>query len=151
MGVHEFDQMRWLTGQEIVSLRAVSSGLVPGGLVCPGPDGETRRSADVDSAQVIVQLSGGACGIVSLGRFHPAGDMARAEVFGTNGTVRWDFLDPAEGESAQLAALREQAESFADYASGGACAGATGSDAIAALKAAARATEAVPAMSADYW
>jgi myo-inositol 2-dehydrogenase/D-chiro-inositol 1-dehydrogenase len=147
MGVHEFDQMRWLTGEEIVSLAAVVSGVVPGGLVRQDPSGKPRRSADVDSAQVILELSGGGCGIVSLGRFHPAGDMARAEAFGTNGTVRCDFLDPAEGERAQLAALREQAESFADFASGGSCTGATGSDAIAALDAATRAAAAVPAMS----
>ncbi len=147
MGVHEFDQMRWLTGQEIVSLAAVSSGVVPGGLVRQDPGGSPRRSADVDSAQVVVELSGGGSGIVSLGRFHPAGDMARAEAFGTNGTVRCDFLDPAEGERAQLAALGAQAESFADFASGGTFTGATGADAIAALDAATRAGAAVPAMS----
>jgi myo-inositol 2-dehydrogenase/D-chiro-inositol 1-dehydrogenase len=148
MGVHEFDQMRWLTGQEIVGLAAVAAGLVPGGLIRDVPGEGPRRYADVDSAQVIAELSGGGCGIVSLGRFHPAGDMARAEAFGTNGTVRCDFLDPAEGERAQLAALREQAESFADFASGGTCTGATGADAIAALDAATRAGAAVPAMSA---
>jgi myo-inositol 2-dehydrogenase/D-chiro-inositol 1-dehydrogenase len=148
MGVHEFDQMRWLTGQEIVSLAAVVSGLVPGGLIRHVPGEEPRRYADVDSAQVIAELSGGSCGIVSLGRFHPAGDMARAEAFGEEGTVRCDFLDPAEGERAQLAALREQAESFADFASGGTCTGATGADAVAALDAATRAGAAVPAMSA---
>jgi myo-inositol 2-dehydrogenase/D-chiro-inositol 1-dehydrogenase len=148
MGVHEFDQMRWLTGQEIVGLAAVAAGLVPGGLIRDVPGEGPRRYADVDSAQVIAELSGGGCGIVSLGRFHPAGDMARAEAFGTDGTVHCDFLDPAEGERAQLAALREQAESFADFASGGTCTGATGADAIAALDAATRAFAAVPAMSA---
>jgi myo-inositol 2-dehydrogenase/D-chiro-inositol 1-dehydrogenase len=148
MGVHEFDQMRWLTGQEIVSLAAVVSGLVPGGLIRDVPGEGPRRYADVDSAQVIAELSGGGCGIVSLGRFHPAGDMARAEAFGTDGTASCDFLDPAEGERAQLAALREQAESFADFAAGGTCTGATGADAIAALEAATRAFAAVPAMSA---
>jgi len=148
MGVHEFDQMRWLTGQDIVSLAAVVSGLVPGRLIRDVPGEGPRRYADVDSAQVIAELSGGGCGIVSLGRFHPAGDMARAEAFGEEGTARCDFLDPAEGERAQLAALREQAESFADFATGGTCTGATGADAIAALDAATRAFAAVPAMSA---
>ena len=149
MGVHEFDEMRWLTGQEIGGMAAISSGVVPGGLVrhAPGPGGP-ERAADVDSAQVLVELSGGGSGIVSLGRFHPAGDMARAEAFGTKGTVRCDFLDPADGERAQLAALRLQAESFADFASGAPCAGATGADAIAALDAATRAAAAIPALSA---
>jgi len=145
MGVHEFDEMRWLTGQELGGMKAIASGVVPGGLVRADGAG---RSADVDSAQVLVELSGGGSGLVSLGRFHPAGDMARAEAFGTKGTARCDFLDPAEGEQAQLAALRRQAESFADFASGGPCTGATGADAIAALDAATRAGAAIPALGA---
>jgi myo-inositol 2-dehydrogenase / D-chiro-inositol 1-dehydrogenase len=144
MGVHEFDEMRWLTGQELGGMKAIASGVVPGGLVLA----QGERSADVDSAQVLVELSGGGSGLVSLGRFHPAGDMARAEVFGTKGTARCDFLDPAEGERAQLAALRQQAESFAEFASGGPCTGATGADAIAALDAATRAGAAIPALGA---
>jgi myo-inositol 2-dehydrogenase / D-chiro-inositol 1-dehydrogenase len=145
MGVHEFDEMRWLTGQELSGMQGIASGVVPGGLIRHVPGEQPRRSADVDGAQVLVQLSGGGVGLVSLGRFHPAGDMARAEVFGTKGTARCDFLDPAEGEQAQLAALRRQAESFADFASGGPCTGATGADAIAALDAATKAGAAIPA------
>jgi myo-inositol 2-dehydrogenase/D-chiro-inositol 1-dehydrogenase len=147
MGVHEFDEMRWLTGQDLGSMAAIASGLVPGGLI-RRVSGEDRRSADVDGAQVLVELTGGGSGLVSLGRFHPAGDMARAEAFGTKGTVRCDFLDPAEGEQAQLAALRLQAESFADFAAGGPCTGATGADAVAALDAATRAGAAIPALGA---
>jgi len=138
MGVHEFDQLRWLTGQDITGLAAVASGLVPGGLGEP-PD----QAPDVDGAQVIAELSGGGTGFISLGRYHPAGDMARAEAFGTRGTVRCDFLDPAEGERAQLAAVRRQAESFAAFARGGRCEGATGADAIAALEAAEQAGAAI--------
>ena len=147
MGVHEFDEMRWLTGQELGGMKAIVAGLVPRGLI-RRVQGQEQRSADVDSAQVLVELSGGGSGLVSLGRFHPAGDMARAEAFGTKGTVRCDFLDPVEGERAQLAALRLQAESFADFASGGPCTGATGADAIAALDAATRAGAAIPALGA---
>ncbi len=138
MGVHEFDQLRWLTGQDITALSAVASGLVPGGLGDP-----PEQAPDVDSAQVIVELSGGGTGFVSLGRYHPAGDMARAEAFGTRGTARCDFLDPAEGERAQLEAVRRQAESFAAFARGGPCEGATGADAIAALAAAEQAGAAI--------
>jgi len=140
MGVHEFDQLRWLTGQDVTGLSAVASGLVPDGLGEP-PD----QAPDVDSAQVIVELSGGGTGLISLGRYHPAGDMARAEAFGTRGTARCDFLDPAEGERAQLEAVRLQAESFAAFARGGRCEGATGADAIAALEAAERAGAAIRA------
>src|SRR6266576_3937930 len=125
-------------GVTAAQTRAVASGLVPGGLGDP-PD----QAPDVDSAQVIVELSGGGTGFISLGRYHPAGDMARAEAFGTRGTVRCDFLDPAEGERAQLDAVRRQAESFAAFARGGPCEGATGADAIAALEAAEQASAAI--------
>ena len=117
MGVHEFDQLRWLTGQDISGLAVVASGQAPEGI------------ADVDGAQVIAELSGGSTSI-SLGRIHPAGDMARAEAFGTHGTARCDFLDPAQGERAQLEAVRLQGASFAVFAGGGPCEGATGADVI---------------------
>jgi myo-inositol 2-dehydrogenase / D-chiro-inositol 1-dehydrogenase len=135
MGVHEFDQLRWLTGQDIDGLAAVASGSAPDGI------------ADVDGAQVILSLSGGATGFVSLGRYHPVGDIVWAEVFGTRGHERCDVIDPAEGEVAQLEALRRQAESFAAYASGGGpCEGATAEDAVAALAAAEQVTAAIPAL-----
>jgi myo-inositol 2-dehydrogenase / D-chiro-inositol 1-dehydrogenase len=135
MGVHEFDQLRWLTGQDIDHLAAVSSGAAPEGI------------ADVDGAQVVLALSGGATGFVSLGRYFAAGDAVWAEAFGTAGHERCDVIDPAEGEVAQLEALRRQAESFASFAAGGPCQGATAADAIAALTAAEQVTAAVAAMS----
>jgi myo-inositol 2-dehydrogenase / D-chiro-inositol 1-dehydrogenase len=156
MGVHEFDQLRWLSGQDITGLQAVAAGLMS------DPD----VVGDVDSAQIIVSLSGGATGFVSLGRHHPPGDMARAEVFGTGGTIRCDFLDPADGQRAQLDALRRQAEGFAAVAraggraangdaandgatdGGAATTGATAADAVAALRAAEQASAAIPALAA---
>jgi myo-inositol 2-dehydrogenase/D-chiro-inositol 1-dehydrogenase len=135
MGVHEFDQLRWLTGQDIDGLAAVASGSAPDGI------------ADVDGAQVIVRLSGGATGFISLGRYYPVGDAVWAEAFGTRGHERCDVIDPAEGEVAQLEALRRQAESCAALAGGGPCEGATAADAIAALAAAEQVTAAIPALS----
>jgi len=135
MGVHEFDQLRWLTDQDIGGLSVVTSG--------PAPDG----IADVDGAQVILTLTGGATGFVSLGRYHPVGDIVWAEAFGTRGHERCDVIDPAEGEAAQLEALRRQAESFASFAAGGPCEGATADDAVAALAAAEQVTAAIPALS----
>ena len=137
MGVHEFDQLRWLTGQDIGALSTVASPLTS----------DADVTGDVDSAQVLAALSGGAAGFVSLGRYHPPGDMARAEVFGTGGFERCDFLDPADGERAQLEALRLQAEEFARYAHGAECSGATADDAVAALMAAEQVTAAIPAIS----
>jgi myo-inositol 2-dehydrogenase / D-chiro-inositol 1-dehydrogenase len=136
MGVHEFDQLRWLTGQEIVGLTAaVVVGDAPAG--------------DVDSAQALARLSGGGVGFVSLGRHHPVGDMVRAEVFGTRGSVRCDVIDPRDGEAAQLVALAAQAADFAALArSENAAGGAMAADAVAALEAAERAAAAVPELAA---
>ena len=131
MGVHEFDQLRWLTGQDVAGLAVVSSGTAPDGI------------PDVDGAQVVLSLTGGATGFVSLGRYFRLGDAVWAEAFGTAGHERCDVIDPAEGEVAQLEALRRQAESFASFAAGGPCEGATADDAVAALAAAEQVTEQV--------
>lgn len=133
MGVHEFDQVRWLSGQEFGEVNAISS-----------PVGEDPEAGDdPDSAQAIATLSQGGSAFVSLGRYFPGGDMARIEVFGTGDAVRCDFLDPAEGERAQLDALVRQAEGFATFATGGAPTGASIHDAAAALAAAERAWAAI--------
>jgi myo-inositol 2-dehydrogenase / D-chiro-inositol 1-dehydrogenase len=134
MGVHEFDQVRWLSGEDFGEISAV-----------PGPPGADPddASGDVDSAQAIAQLSGGATAFVSLGRYFPGGDMARVEVFGTRDAVRCDFLDPKDGEQAQLDALLRQAEGFAAFARGGPQTGASIHDAVAALDAAERASAAI--------
>jgi myo-inositol 2-dehydrogenase / D-chiro-inositol 1-dehydrogenase len=135
MGVHEFDQLRWLTGQDIDGLAVVASGQAPDGI------------ADVDGAQVIATLSGGGCGFISLGRYYPAGDAVWAEAFGTLGSERCDVIDPSEGERAQLQALRRQAEGFAEFAAGAPCPGATADDAITTLTAAEQVTAAIPSMA----
>ena len=133
MGVHEFDQIRWLSGQEFGDLDAVSSPIGGAGDI----------GSDVDSAQALGTLSGGTSAFVSLGRFFPGGDMARIEVFGTADAVRCDFLDPKDGDRAQLEALVRQAEGFAAFARGGARTGASIRDAAAALAAAERAASAI--------
>jgi myo-inositol 2-dehydrogenase/D-chiro-inositol 1-dehydrogenase len=133
MGVHEFDQVRWLSGQEFGELAAV-----------PGPSSpDTDAGDDPDSAEAIARLSGGSSALVSLGRYYPVGDMARIEVFGSRDAVRCEFLDPQEGERAQLDALVRQAEGFAAYARGGPQTGASVDDAVAALNAAERAAAAM--------
>ncbi|MBI2706183.1 MAG: Gfo/Idh/MocA family oxidoreductase [Actinobacteria bacterium] len=133
MGVHEFDQIRWLSGQEFGELSAVSAPFSE----------EVGVWKDVDSAQAIATLSGGTSAFVSVGRYFPGGDMARIEVFGTRDAVRCDFLDPADGERAQLDALVRQAEGFATYARGGPLTGASIHDGAAALAAAEQAAAAI--------
>jgi myo-inositol 2-dehydrogenase / D-chiro-inositol 1-dehydrogenase len=115
MGVHEFDQVRWLTGQEFASVSAVGSAAGVGG--------------DPDCAQLVARLSGGSTAVVSLGRWYPAGDSCKVEVFGTKGSASSWFLRPGDGDAVFLAALRDQAEDFASAARRGASVG----DAVAAL------------------
>ncbi len=129
MGVHEFDQARWLAGGDFARLHAAASPVITDADV-PG---------DPDSAQVLGQLDTGATVFVSLGRHYVGGDMASVEVFGTRDHAFSVFLDPADGERAQLEALERQAGAFADFARGGPCRGANLDDAVAALEAAAAA------------
>jgi myo-inositol 2-dehydrogenase/D-chiro-inositol 1-dehydrogenase len=131
MGVHEFDQARWLTGGDFTTMSAVASPAIS--------DAEVRD--DPDSAQVLCETSSGATVVVSLGRHYSDGDMASVEVFGSKDHVLLVFLNPEEGERAQLEALVRQAQSFAEYAQGGPCRGASVEDAIAALEAAGRAAD----------
>jgi myo-inositol 2-dehydrogenase/D-chiro-inositol 1-dehydrogenase len=142
MGVHELDQLRWLTGQEVEVLDAVASRLGA------GPE-------DPDCAQLVARLSDGATSVVSLGRWHAQGDVCWVEVFGTSGTELCSFLRPDDGAEALAAALRAQAESFAvaarlaaqgDSAAGTGDAlandqGATAADAVAAVRLARIATK----------
>jgi hypothetical protein len=69
--------------------------------------------------------------------------MCRVEVFGTKATASCLFLDPAEGTTAQLRALRAQAEEFASLVraggAGGSCA--TVADALAAQQVVAQARQ----------
>jgi myo-inositol 2-dehydrogenase/D-chiro-inositol 1-dehydrogenase len=133
MGVHEFDQARWLTSSDFTSFTAVASSVVT----------DPESAGDPDAAQVLTATTSGATVFVSLGRHYAGGDMASVEIFGTRDHAMSVFLDPADGETAQLEALRHQASSFADYARGGPCLGATVEDAVAALEAAASAADQV--------
>jgi myo-inositol 2-dehydrogenase/D-chiro-inositol 1-dehydrogenase len=126
MGVHEFDQARWLTGSNVARMSAVASPVIT----------DRDVSGDPDSAQVLAQMESGATALVSLGRHYPGGDMASVELFGTRDHFFSVFLDPVDGERAQLEALRRQASAFADYVGGQPCRGATVDDAIRALEAA---------------
>jgi myo-inositol 2-dehydrogenase / D-chiro-inositol 1-dehydrogenase len=131
MAVHEFDQIRWLSGQEIgelhsVAARTVSDPPVPG---------------DAESAQVLCALSGGATGLVSLGRRFPLGDVCKVEVFGTKDAEECRFLWPPSADQVFLDALRLQAESFVRWVGGATAEGASALDAVAAIDAAERACQ----------
>jgi myo-inositol 2-dehydrogenase / D-chiro-inositol 1-dehydrogenase len=120
MGVHEFDQVRWLTGQEFGTIR-------------PAAARTSGSHDDPDCAQLVAELDGGTVAMVSLGRWHPAGDICRVEVFGTGGTVSCPFLRPADADEVFRHALRRQAEDFAAAVRAGEGTGAVVADAVAAL------------------
>jgi myo-inositol 2-dehydrogenase / D-chiro-inositol 1-dehydrogenase len=128
MGVHELDQLRWLTGQEIAAVRGVASTVT----FDPPVEG------DPESVALALELSGGAIALVSLLRRHPPGDLCRVEVVATHGARRIDFLSPADGEAPFLTALREQARDFVAAIEGEPSQGATAEDAARALEAAER-------------
>jgi myo-inositol 2-dehydrogenase / D-chiro-inositol 1-dehydrogenase len=128
MGVHEFDQTRWLTGQEFGAISSLFCGVA-----------EEAWPGDPESAQAIGELSGGTTAMVSLGRRFPLGDVCKVEVFGTRDAEEVRFLWPPTADESFFGALRLQAESFARHVRGGPLEGASGFDAAAALEAAERA------------
>ena len=130
MGVHEFDQLRWLTAQDVASIHVAAASV----------SAEPPVPGDRESAQVLCTMSGGSSGLVSLGRRFPHGDVCWAQVFGTRNAEECRFLWPPDGDGVFLTALRAQAESFAAWVGGAAGDGARAEDAVAALAAAERAS-----------
>jgi myo-inositol 2-dehydrogenase / D-chiro-inositol 1-dehydrogenase len=139
MGVHEFDQIRWLTGQEFGVLSITASSVTSVAAV----------AGDVESAGLLGALSGGAVAFISLGRRFPHGDCVWVEVMGTRGHTRRDVLWGEPGDAAFRAALRAQVEDFARCVrAGGPARGATAADARAALAAAEQAQQSLLAAQA---
>lgn len=81
--VHDFDALRWITGQEAVEVYA--TGSVQG-------DPLFTEYGDVDTAAIIVRFDAGALGIVSAARYNGRGYDCRLEVHGFDDTVAagWD-------------------------------------------------------------
>jgi myo-inositol 2-dehydrogenase/D-chiro-inositol 1-dehydrogenase len=134
MGVHEFEQTRWLTGQEFGPITALAAGVAAE----PWP-------GDPESAQAIAELSGGSTALISLGRRYPLGDVCKVEVFGTRDAEECRFLWPPTADATFYDALKAQAESFVRHVGGAPREGAGGEDAAAALEAAQRAAAAIAA------
>ena len=125
MGVHEFDQLRWLTGQEIATVTGVAGSV--------GWDAPVE--GDPELVQLALGLDGGIAATVTLARRFPPGEVCRIEVVGLDGAEHLDFVAPPDGDETIASALRAQAEDFAR--DGGE--GATAADALAAIEAAERA------------
>jgi myo-inositol 2-dehydrogenase/D-chiro-inositol 1-dehydrogenase len=129
MGVHELDQLRWLTGEEIVSVTGVSGAV----------EWDEPVDGDPELVQLALTLGGGTAAAVTLARRHPPGEVCRIEVIGLDGAERIEFVAPPDGDETIAAALRAQAEDFAL----GRGEGATVADAVAAIEAAERAKAAL--------
>lgn len=86
LGIHDLDAVRFLTGQGFVCAYAQAAG-------------ETAHLAahdDADEAQALLRLDGGATATVLLSRRALYGYDIRAEVWGTEGSVRAGYLrEPA--------------------------------------------------------
>src|SRR5438093_339388 len=76
--IHDFDAIRYVTGQEIAEVYA-------DGAVLETPWFE--RHGDVDAAVAVLRLSGGTLGILSGARWDPLGYDVRLEVFGSADSI----------------------------------------------------------------
>jgi myo-inositol 2-dehydrogenase / D-chiro-inositol 1-dehydrogenase len=76
--VHDFDSIRWVTGQEITEIMALGSNV--------GAD-YFREAGDVDTSVALLQLSADVLATVTAGRYNGAGYDVRLEVAGTRDTV----------------------------------------------------------------
>ena len=81
--VHDFDVLRWITGQQAVEVYA--TGSVQG-------DPRFAEFGDVDTAAVVVTFDQGTLGLVSAARYNGRGYDCRLEVHGFHDTVvaGWD-------------------------------------------------------------
>jgi myo-inositol 2-dehydrogenase/D-chiro-inositol 1-dehydrogenase len=121
MGVHEIDQLRWLTGQEVEHVAALT----------PAP-------GDQSSAVISLRLSAGTLAAITLGRRFPHPDSCWMEVVGTAQYERLPFVWAEQGEKVVLDGIAAELDAFAAAVRGAPMAGPGGADAVAALEVAER-------------
>ncbi len=152
--VHDFDVLRWVTGQNAVEVYA--TGSVQG-------DPLFTEYGDVDTAAVVVRFDGGALGVVSAARYNGRGYDCRLEVHGFDDTIvaGWDRgvpvrnADPAFSSADEFPAgpphqffmdrfaeaFRTELSAFVKVVEGGKIQGATVADAVEVAWIAEAATE----------
>lgn len=152
--VHDFDVLRWITGQEAVEVYA--TGSVQG-------DPLFTEYGDVDTAAIVVRFDGGTLGVVSAARYNGRGYDCRLEVHGFDDTVvaGWDQgvpvrnVEPGLGDSGGFPtgrphhffmdrfteAFRAELSAFVKVVDGGPIQGATVADAVEVAWIAEAATE----------
>lgn len=77
--IHDFDQIRWTTGQEVQEVFAV-------GAMLTGDDAFTQAD-DIDTAAVVLRLTDGGYAVVTGLRHNPRGYDVRLEIFGSRDSV----------------------------------------------------------------
>src|SRR5207302_5486696 len=103
MGVHEFDQIRWLTGQEFGEVSAIAASVTS----------EAPVPGDPESVAAVAELSAGTVATVSLGRRLSVCEGCWVEIVGTEGHAREVFVWGEEGPSVIHAAVVAHLEAFA--------------------------------------
>lgn len=148
--VHDFDIVRWITGQEAVEVYA--TGTVQG-------DSLFTEYDDVDTAAVVVKFDGGALGVISNARYNARGYDCRLEIHGFDDSVvaGWDQGAPMRNTDPRndfptgpahhffmdrfTEAFRTELAAFVGVAKGEAIQGATVADAVEVAWLAEAATE----------
>ncbi|MGY2872879.1 myo-inositol 2-dehydrogenase / D-chiro-inositol 1-dehydrogenase [Marmoricola sp. URHA0025 HA25] len=97
-GVHDFDAVRWISGQEVVEVFATGSNK---------GDKTFSEVGDVDTAAAILTLDDGTIALVSNSRYNGSGYDCRLEVHGSIATAAagWDVHSPVhsmENDADQL-------------------------------------------------
>jgi inositol 2-dehydrogenase len=147
MGIHDFDVVRWLMGDEVARVYTETAALVYPELTTVG---------DVDNAQIALKFANGGVGNIEVSRTARYGYDIRAEVVGTEGTLQVGYLQETAVLTMTSAGVRHdvvphfpqrfgpaytaQIASFADCVREGKPPLVTAEDARAALQAAIAAT-----------
>jgi inositol 2-dehydrogenase len=82
MGIHDIDLARWMMG-EIKSVNCIG-----GVLAYP----EVSQVGDIDNAVIMLTFESGSLGVIDLSRSGVYGYDIRAEILGTNGTLKVGYL-----------------------------------------------------------
>jgi myo-inositol 2-dehydrogenase/D-chiro-inositol 1-dehydrogenase len=148
--VHDFDVLRWITGQQAVEVYA--TGSVQG-------DPQFAELGDVDTAAIVVRFDQGTLGLVSAARYNGHGYDCRLEVHGFHDTVvaGWDQGVPVRNTDPQndfpvgpahhffmdrfTDAFRAELTAFVDVVNGAAAPAVTVADAVEVAWLAEAATE----------
>lgn len=133
MAIHDFDELRWLSGRELEAFAGFGGPL----------EGTPSVPGDPGHVELVARLTGGVLATISLGRRFAPGDALRIEAVGTRGAEACAFMWPPDDAAVFLDAVRRQDEAFADAVRGGPVLGATPADAVAALAAAELASRAL--------